>query len=71
MLPQNSLQGSGIKQSVLWNLIDDVGKVCEEVSLVLVREDGWDTSIIELNGFVMYSDEVNSRMGGDEGCKSV
>jgi len=47
-------------------LVDDVGEVCEEVALVLVGEDGGDTCVVELDVFVVYSDEVNGGMGSHE-----
>jgi hypothetical protein len=71
MLSQDSLQRSGIKYTVVWNLVDDVGEVCKEVALILVSENGRDTCVVELDIFVVDSDEVNIGVRCNERCQGI
>ena len=71
MLSEDILQGPGIEQCVIWDLVDDVGQVCEEVALVLVCEDSGHACVVELYVFVMYADKVDGGVLGDEGRESV
>lgn len=52
-------------------MVDDISEVCEEVSLVLVCEDGWDASVVEFNVGVVDADEVDAGVHGDEGSEGV
>jgi hypothetical protein len=61
----------GIEIRIIWDLVDDVGQVCEEVSLVLVGEDGGDACIIELDVLVVDFDEVDGWVAWDERSKSI
>ena len=52
-------------------MVNDVGEVGEEVALVLVGEDCWDTRIVEFDGLVVNSDEVDSRVASNERRESI
>lgn len=39
--------------------------------MVLICEDGWDTGVIELDFFVVYSDEMDGGMRRDEWCECI
>lgn len=70
MLPEKRLQRVGAKGFVVWNHFDDTGEVCKEVSLVLVGENSRYAGIVELDFLVMYLDEMDSGVPGDERYKS-
>jgi hypothetical protein len=59
ILPQDILKCLGIEQCVVWNLVDDVGQVGKQVTLVLVCEDSGYACIVEFNIGVVNSHEVN------------
>ena len=52
-------------------MVNDVGEVCEEVALVFVCEDSGDACIVELDVFVVDSDEVNRGVRGHERCEGI
>jgi len=71
VLLQHVLQSLGVEQGVIGDLVDDVGEVCKQVALVLVCENGWYTSVVELNVGVVYAHEVDGRVGWDKRCERI
>ncbi len=63
---QDAFQGAGIKIGVVGDLVDDVSEVGEEVPLVFVGEDGGHAGVVEFDGFVMNTDEVDLGMSCDK-----
>lgn len=56
---------------VVRDLINDVRQVREEVTLVLVREDGGGAGAVELDVLVGDTDEVDGGVCSDEGFEGL
>ena len=67
MLLKHLHQSRGIKYRIIRNLINDVRQIGKQIALVLVAQDGGDTSGVEFNVVVVDFDEVDGGVGGDEG----
>ena len=59
MFFEDLFESRGIEDGIIRDQSDDVGEVCKEVALVLVGEDGWHTSCLELDVFVVDLDKVD------------
>lgn len=66
MFPKHHFQSSGIEYCIVGYLVYDISKVCEEVSLVFVCEDGRDAGIVEFYVGVFDADEVDAWVRGHE-----
>jgi hypothetical protein len=71
VLPQDGLEGAGVRGGVGGEVVDDVGQVGEEVALVLVREDGRHAGVVELDVLVGDAHEVHGGVLGHERGQGV